>query len=89
MTLRDDFADHAQTLSAPLTGGFPIVPDDGADLSRVPRAIMVGDPGDVAVTFRDGSRAVLPGLIAGVVYPLRLRRVEFSGTSAGRIVGLV
>lgn len=89
MPISDPFASHAQSLNGPVTGGFDITPDDGADLATLPRALMVSTVGEVAVIFADGSSVTLPGLTPGVIYPLRAARVMATGTTATGLKGLV
>lgn len=88
MPFSDPFETTVPGLNAPATGGFAIVADDGADLSVLTRALMVGGSGDVAVIFKDGTTATLPGLAPGVIYPLRVARVLATGTTATGLVGL-
>lgn len=90
MPILDHFSSFQPGLSAPATGGFSISPDDDTDLGILPRAIMVATGGDLAVVLMDGSLVVLPGLAAGIVYPVRVRRVLGSagGTTASGIIGL-
>lgn len=90
MPILDHFSEYQPGLSAPATGGFVITPDDNTDLSILPRAVMVAGGGDLGVVLMDGSTVVLPALAAGVVYPIRARRVLGSagGTTASGVVGL-
>ncbi|TNF19041.1 MAG: hypothetical protein EP318_16385 [Rhodobacteraceae bacterium] len=89
MPITDPFATHVDSLTGPVTGGFDITPDDAADLASVTRALMVSAAGDLAVTFRDGSSVTLPGLAPGVIYPLRVRRVLATGSTATGVKGLI
>ncbi|WP_422071088.1 spike base protein, RCAP_Rcc01079 family [Tranquillimonas rosea] len=41
----------------------------------------------MAVTLVDGSEVVLPSLMAGVIFPVRARRVAVKGTTATGITG--
>lgn len=88
MPIPDRFESHADDLSGPVIGGLNIVPDDIADLPVLTRGLMVATAGDVAVTFKDGSQVVLPELAPGVIYPVRLRRVAATGTTATGLRGL-
>ncbi len=88
MPITDIFDSLTSGLNSPATGGFDIAPDDDADLSTLPRALMVGGGGDVAVICKDGSALTLPGLAPGAVYPVRVRRVLITGTTATEIKGL-
>ena len=89
MPISDDFHDIRASLTSPVMGGFDITPDDGADLPKVTRGLMVATAGDVAVKFKSGDTLTLPGLTPGVVYPLRVARVMATGTTATGLKGLV
>lgn len=83
----DHFADHARDETGPLNSAFTIIADD-SEFAIVTRAIMVSAPGDLAVQMLSGDTITIPGLIPGVIYPLRLSTVFAVGTTAGGIVGL-
>lgn len=80
--------DHASGLTSPALFGFAISPDDTQDLPRPTRALMVGAAGDVRVTLLSGDELVLPSLLPGAQYALRVSRVHASDTTATQIVGL-
>ncbi|MBL4757615.1 MAG: hypothetical protein JKY32_08250 [Rhizobiales bacterium] len=88
MPIQDRFHDYSPGPTGPLTGGFDVTPNDGADLSELPRALMVAGAGDVAVEFVDGTALTLPGLQAGVIYAVRVSRILATGTTATGIKGL-
>ena len=88
MPTNDPFASHARTLNDPVAGGFAITPSDTIDLAFMPRALMVAGGGDVAAVMQDGMTLTLPALGAGVIYPIRIRRVLATGTTATGILGL-
>ena len=69
-------------------GAFAIQPDDNVDLVRLPIAINVRTTGVVAFIGADGNSADVY-VAAGVVFPLRCRRVLATGTTATGIRGLV
>lgn len=89
MPITDRYDSFAVNLTGPAIGGFDVTPDDGTDLPALPRAVMVATAGDLSVQFRDGSALVLPGLVPGVIYPLRPSRVLATGTTASGIKGLL
>lgn len=89
MPAHDSFQDFSSGLTGPICGGFDIVPDDSAELAQVTRAIMVAQTGDLAVLMKNGDTLTLTGLMAGVMYPLRICQVRATGTTASGIVGLV
>ena len=86
--MSDDFEHFTTSLTAPLTDGSAVAPSDSNDLPKVTRALFVGQPGDVTLILHSGQTVTLGGLQAGALYPLRVRRVLATGTSADNIVGL-
>lgn len=69
-------------------GAFAITPSDDDDLPRVPIALNVATSGTVRFTGTDGNVSDV-FIVAGIVFPLRVRRVFQTGTTAGGIRGLV
>lgn len=63
----------------------PITPDNATDLDQDTRAIYVGTGGTLNVTMPDGVEIQFTGLVAGQIYPIRLRRVRTGGTASGLI----
>jgi len=88
MPIIDPFAGHVAGFDSPVRGGYAITPDDDADLPKVTRAVMVAEGGDLSVAMLDGTALVLPALVPGAIYPVRLTRVNSSGTTAAGVVGL-
>lgn len=72
----------------PAEGAFAITPSDGSDLSFVTRAIYVGVSGNISVTMANGDNVVFSNLLGGLLYPLQIRRVKSSSTTASGLVGL-
>ena len=83
----DTFKKHTRSLTSPPEHATAILPQDGADLAVVTRALFVGIGGDVAVRMLDGSQVTLANVPAGTMLPLRVDRVLATGTSAGAILG--
>jgi hypothetical protein len=73
----------------PGTGAFSITPSDSADLSEVTRGIYVGTAGDVKVDMEDGQTVTFTAMSAGVIHPIRVRRVYSTGTDASNLLGVV
>jgi len=77
-------------LQNPAERAFSITPNDSTDLTVPTRGICLAAAGDLkvttlggdTVTFSDGS------LAAGVIHPLRVRRVWSTGTTATGIFGV-
>lgn len=85
--MSDKFSQFIRGLNSPPYGGFDIAPSDTVDLSTVTRALNVGVSGNVHVTMLDDTEATL-FLQAGGIFPLRVKRVWSTGTTAGALVGL-
>ena len=83
----DSFADRTRRPSDPAITLFDIVPDDDADLSHVTTALSVATPGTVRVTTVNGSVSDVV-VHPGATFPLRVRRVWETGTTATGIRGL-
>lgn len=83
----DAFKHFGKTLQSPPSSAAAIVPDDGADLPSVTRAINVAGTGDVRVTTLDGDVVTLH-VAGGSAFPIRVRRVHATGTTATGLVAL-
>ncbi len=88
MAAIDKYAANSADLVVPITGAFSVTPHDSNELTHVTRAICVAAAGDVAVVMHDGSTITLPALQAGVFYPIRVRTIKATGTTATGIIGL-
>jgi hypothetical protein len=84
---QDRFATFSRTPQLPATSVAEIAPDDAADLAQVTLALNVATPGTVRVTTLEGD-VVDVHVAAGVAFPLRVRRVHATGTTATGIRGL-
>lgn len=84
----DAFDTRMRSPRDPAISVFAITPDDAADLPQVTTALNVATPGTVRVTTVDGSTADLT-VHPGQAFPVRVRRVWQTGTSATGILGLV
>ena len=75
--------------STPTSSAFAITPSDTVDLDVAVRGIYVGAGGNLRVLLEDDTSPVtLVGVITGVIYPLRVRRVYSSSTTASSLIGL-
>lgn len=77
------------TLGNPAGGGFAVTPNDSANLSATTTGIYVGVSGHVKVDMANGNTITFPNLQAGVIHPIRARRVYATGTTATSIVGVI
>lgn len=67
---------------------FAVTPDNANDLTIQTRGLYVGGTGDVKVTSITGDVVTFVGVPAGMVLPIRVKRVWATGTTATAIVGL-
>lgn len=85
---KDRFSSFPTTPQQPATSLLEIVPSDDSDLAEVVLGLNVETPGLVRVTTMGGSTGTV-FVAAGIVFPLRVRRVWVSGTTATGIRGFV
>ena len=83
----DPFENYTQSLESPATRLTEITPDDNTDLAFVTRAITAETAGHLQVVTAAGDTGRL-FIAAGIPFPVRVRRVLATGTTAGGIVGL-
>lgn len=69
---------------------FAITPNDGADLATNTRGIYVGGTGNLAVILEDDTSVVtFMAVPVGSLLPIRVKRVNSTGTTATNLIGLV
>ena len=85
--MADAFSSYTRSLDDPAISVFEITPDDSTDLAQVTTALNVASPGTVRVTTADGSVSDVT-IQPGHLFPLRVRRVWLTGTTATGIRGL-
>lgn len=79
---------EGRNLTEPAVSAFDITPSDADDLTADVRGIYVGVSGDLAVDMVDGTTVTFVALTAGVIHPLRVKKVYATGTTATAIVGV-
>ena len=73
----------------PANKAYSVTGDDDNDLTNgACRAIYVGGAGNINCDLVGGTTVVFSGLLAGVVYPLSVKRVRSTSTTATNIVAL-
>ncbi len=88
--MSDSYANTATGMSGPAANAFSITPDDGADLAQITRALYCGASGDIAVIMKDSNAVVtFKGVPAGIILPLRVKKIMATGTTATDLCGLV
>lgn len=73
----------------PASNAEVVVPDNTNTLTKVSRAIYVGVAGDVSVQMaKTGTAIVFKAVPAGSILPIRVTRVNLTGTTATNMVSL-
>lgn len=79
---------QAGSPTAPATVAVPLTPNDTTDLGEYYRALYVGQNGDLACQMNDGTQVTFTAVPAGIVLPVRIKRILSTGTTASNIIGL-
>lgn len=68
---------------------FLITPNDSTDLATHARGISFATAGALKIDDMNGNTVTIPSgaLSAGIIHPLRVKRVHSTGTTAASIVG--
>jgi len=62
---------------------------DTVNLAKISRALYIGATGDISVEMaKSGTAIVFVGVQAGSILPIRVSRVNLTGTTASSIVAL-
>jgi hypothetical protein len=61
-----------------------ITPNDDTDL-EITRAVWVGSAGNLSIMNIDGTIATTVGVPAGILLPIRVKRIRATDTTAGSI----
>ncbi len=85
----DRFEQFAGSLDAPASHAFAIAASDTVNLADVTRALYVGGGGDLSVVMLSGETALFSAVVTGTILPLRVRRVNATGSTASDLVGLL
>ena len=74
--------------SAPAIGATPVSSSNTTSLTPRARALWIGGAGNVSVEFDNGSSATIENIPDGTLLPVRVTRVNETGTSATSILAL-
>lgn len=86
----DKFSNTVDIVSNPARGLAPVVPADGAELAKIPKALFVGSGGDLRLRcIEDDAPVTLKNVGNGQILPVRAVQVYATGTSATDIVALL
>jgi hypothetical protein len=65
-----------------------VTPSDSVNLTGAPRALYIGTFGDVSLVTASGNTVVFVGVQSGSILPVRVQRVNATGTAATNIVAI-
>jgi hypothetical protein len=75
--------------------GFPLTPNDTANLVTIPSAVYVGTTGNVnCILAADYSNSTVfantlfVGLLTGTIYDYKIFKIHATGTTANNLIGL-
>lgn len=84
----DKFSDYPTSLTAPARDAQVVAPNDATDLPVLPRALFVGQTGNLSARLAGGQSVVFQNVQAGTVLPIRTIGINATGTTATGIVAL-
>ncbi len=85
----DKFDAAVDSVIAPARNCFSITPSDIGELAVLPKAIYVGNDGDITVRAVDGGSDVkFTNVRSGTILDIRVTSVRATGTTATNLVGL-
>lgn len=87
-TPSDRFGRNSDSPSSPARDAFMVNPNDSIALPRLPKALLIGVTGTLALRAIDAAADVAFTVTAGQIVPIRAAYVRATGTTAGEIVGL-
>lgn len=88
--MQDPYQYATAHIQNPITNAFSISPSNTTDLPVTTRSVYIGSSGDLRVTLKDmpdGTFVTYKNMIEGLSYPLRIKRVFSSGTTASNLIG--
>lgn len=86
--MKDKFEYRTYSFDAPSQNAWAITPHDTTDENFVSRAIYVGTGGDVVAVMKSTAVVTFKNVLGGTILPVRVQRVNATGTTATDMVGL-
>ena len=72
----------------PAENAVSVTPSNTVDFDTFSRALYVGGGGDLVAVFENDVAVTFVGIPAGFILPVRVKRVNATGTTASNIVAL-
>jgi hypothetical protein len=87
--MADDFDKNSSGLDSPAYNAEAVTPSDSVNLAKTSRGVYVGVAGDISVEMAGtGTAIVFTGVLAGSILPIRITRVNSTGTTATNMTSL-
>lgn len=87
--MADNFANHPPSeQSAPAKSAAAITASDVTNLTDITRAVYVGGAGNIAAVMATGEVITFTAVPAGTILPIRVSRINSTGTTATSMVAL-
>ena len=88
--MSDEFSGWKKAIGAPSDKAEAITPSDTLDLTNATRGIYVGGSGDITcIMASDSSSVTFSSVNTGSILPIRVKRVESTGTTATNLIALL
>lgn len=84
----DTFSSFPTTPISPARSAISAIPSDTTALPHVSRALFIGQGGDLSVEMADGDIVTFEGVPGGSLLPVRVGRINSTGTTASSIICL-
>ena len=84
----DTFQSYGDSAANPARRAFAVTPSDSAELTILPKALLVGGAGALVLRAVDSAADVTVTVAAGQILPIRAQFVRATGTTATAIVAL-
>ena len=84
----DHHANQAEGLTSPYNDAASVTPSDTVDLTNTTRALYIGSQGTISVVMSGSGNTVSFTLDKHEILPVRVTRVNATGTSCSNIVAL-
>lgn len=86
--MADKFNVYNEGLESPASNYFAITPSDSVNFNDVTRGIYSGDGGNIVCVDKNDNAVTFVSVPAGVVLPIRAKRINATSTTATNMVGL-
>lgn len=86
--MADQYQYEQVPIGGPAQHAALVTPSDADDLATYSRGFYVGQGGNMKVTTVGGETLLLTGLLIGHIYPIRVKRIWSTTTTADKIVAV-